>query len=362
MECPSSADKEISGSGKADAMISLKKHIDNWENDVPEPNLLAYRSLLSTLGVCSSRAVPEQGQDFQRKLSELDKSLSVAGEALPGIHQKVQVELSQWAERAFQSHKANERDLKEIVDVMAKTVKSVTERDERYARDFGELTERLRSIASLTDIALLRRSIIESANSLTACVERQAEDSRGSLRRLSAEVEDYRSRLDKSERLSTIDALTGLANRRSFEELLDVKVRARSRFCLILIDLNEFKAVNDCLGHVAGDEVLKHFAGKLRTQFPSADLVARWGGDEFAVILSTSKRDTEARVNRLRLSELGDFRIKTGSEAVSVNVKASIGVVEWDSKETGSELVARADSCMYRGKPALKDRRVYDRI
>jgi diguanylate cyclase (GGDEF)-like protein len=344
----------------SESMISLKKHIDSWETDVPDPTLKVYRSLLAMIGDCSCRALPELGKGLQRKLAELDKGLSghkVPPDAVADIHKKAQMELNQWAEQGFQGHEANKRDLQEIVDLMAKAVISVTERDDRYSRQFVELTEKLRAITSLNDIALIRKSIIESANSLTECVERQTEDSRASLLRLSEEVEDYRSRLDKSERLSSIDTLTGLANRRSFEELLSVKIRENSRFCLVIMDLNDFKAVNDRLGHVVGDEVLKYFAGKLRTQFPSADLVARWGGDEFAVILSTSKRDTEARVNRLRLSGVGEFRVSSGRQSISVCVEASIGVVEWDGVEQGSELVARADSSMYRGKQAMKDRR-----
>jgi diguanylate cyclase (GGDEF)-like protein len=345
-------------------MISLKKHIDGWDGSPPDdPALGFYRSLLSAVGKYSYRAVPGLGRDLERKLLDLDAVLQkdisnpVFPEVLAGANQKAQAEFAQWADRAFTRHKNNERDLREIVDVMAKAVESITARDERYAFEARSLTARLRSITTLTDLALIRQAIVESANSLSACVTRMAETGRESLRLLSAEVEDYRSRLSNSEKLSSLDPLTGLANRRTFEAQLDVKVNAAGRFCLILIDLNDFKEVNDRLGHLAGDEVLKSFAGKLRVQFPSADLVARWGGDEFAVIVSSSLNDVQARVNRIRRSPIGECKIRSGAQFVNVTVEASIGVVEWNGSETDADLLARADHSMYRGKHSMKAQR-----
>jgi diguanylate cyclase (GGDEF)-like protein len=334
--------------------------MDGWDGNSPDPSLDYYRSLLLVVGKCSHRAVPDLGRDLERKLSDLNAALQRDiskpdfPEVLAGTNRKAQAEVGQWADQAFTRHKTNERELREIVAAIAKAVESFTERDGRYGLEVGNLTERLRSITSMSDLALIRRSIVESANSLTACAERMAEAGKESLRRLNAQVEDYRSRLSTSERLSFLDPLTGLANRRRFEEQLDVRIGAAGRFCLILIDLNDFKGVNDRLGHLAGDEVLKNFANKLRLQFPSADLVARWGGDEFAVIVSSSHNDAEARVARIRRSPIGECRITLGKQSLSVTVEASIGVVEWDGVEKGPELLARADRSMYTGKHSMK--------
>ncbi len=339
-------------------MISLKKHLDRWERESgPEKSVLEpYRSLLLAVAKSSHRALPDLGDGLERKLSELAESLTPKTDAdtLEATDEKARAELSSWADNAFLRHEAGERDLREIIDAMVTAMKSVTERDERYARDVGDLTERLRSIAGISDLAVIRRSILESVTALTTCVEHIAEDGRQSLLRLSAEVEDYRSRLDKSERLSSLDALTGLSNRRLFEEHLNFKIHAGNRFCLILMDLNDFKEVNDRYGHLAGDEVLKYFAAKLRTQFPSADMVARWGGDEFAIIIASSQNDVEARVHRIRRSALGECKVSTGKQTVTVLVDACIGVVEWDGRETGAEMVARADLNMYHGKEAKR--------
>jgi diguanylate cyclase (GGDEF)-like protein len=340
-----------------DSMISLKKHIDSWGDALPDDLAFqACRVLLLAAGKSGDHAVPGLGANLEQKLTDLASRLSppVTPEVLDSTCQNARIELSAWAEQAFLSHEASERDLRGIVEVMAKAIASVTERDERYALEVGDLTKKLRAIASISDLAVISRSILESASALTACVERVVADGRESLLRLSAEVEDYRSRLVKSERLSSLDPLTGLANRRCFEDHLDVKIRNGKRFCLILIDLNDFKEVNDRLGHLAGDEVLKHFAGKLRSQFPSADLVARWGGDEFAVILSSSQKDAQARVYLMRRSSLRECKINVARQSVTVMVDSSMGVVEWDGAENGPEMLARADRCMYLSKVSTR--------
>jgi diguanylate cyclase (GGDEF)-like protein len=333
-------------------MISIKKLMDGWTRDPPpDSSPHFYRSLLAAVGKCSQRAVPDLGHELERKLSKLDSALE---KDPAGSHQKAQTELTRWADQAFARHQSNEHELRVIIDAMAKAVESVTGRDERYALEVGDLTARLRSITGLNDLALIRRSIVESANSLTACVERMAEAGRESLRRLSDQVEDYRSRLSRSEELSFLDPLTGLANRRGFEEQLDARMRSADPFCLILIDLNGFKAVNDRLGHLAGDDVLKSFAVSLRAQFSPADLVARWGGDEFAVIVNSSRDDTEALINRIRRSSIGESQVHVRKQIVNVTVEPSIGLAEWDGSEKAPALLARADHSMYKGKQLMK--------
>jgi diguanylate cyclase len=348
-------------------MISLKKHMEGFgltgKSADPNPALACYRSLLSETGKCVARAEPDLGPDLERKLADLGAALQkdLSNPAFPDVlattHQQVRADLFQWAEQALARHGTNEKELREIIAAMAQAVESITSRDERYALEVGDLTARLHSITTMNDLTLIRQAIVESANSLTACVKRTAEAGKESLRRLSAEMDEYRSRLSNSEKLSSLDPLTGLANRRRFEEQLGVRIRAGSRFCLILIDLNGFKEVNDLLGHLAGDEVLKSVAGRLRVQFPSADLVSRWGGDEFAVIINCSENDAEARVGRIRRSPIAECRVNNGKQSISVSVQASFGVVEWDGSEKGSGLLARADDCMYQGKQAMKARR-----
>jgi diguanylate cyclase (GGDEF)-like protein len=214
----------------------------------------------------------------------------------------------------------------------------------------------------MNSLVAIRRSIVESAASLKTCVEKMAEESRQSVAQLTAEVNEYRDRLQTSEKLSTTDPLTDLYNRRAFEHQLETFIERGRSFSLIMIDLNGFKAINDAHGHLAGDDLLRQFSLKLAAQFTANDIVARWGGDEFAILITGRLAQIEDRVSRIRRCALGEYWIcacpgpsatpESDSEKPILTIlTASIGVVEWSRFETGSSLLARADALVYRTKP-----------
>jgi len=161
------------------------------------------------------------------------------------------------------------------------------------------------------------------------------------------------SRFVEASRLSELDSLTGLSNRRVFHELLAREV-ARSRrygrrLALIVIDLDDFKRINDRVGHLAGDAVLAEVAARLRGCIRSTDIGCRVGGDEFAVILPESTRgDADHLAARIERAVAGEPIPRAGTLTVSA------GVAELSPDDTASDLFERADSDLYRTKSASK--------
>lgn len=360
-------------------MISLRQHIDNYRTGterkpvpaVPAtpmlrnqpitgdaPALAAFRAALIAMGECGQRAVPSVTTGLSRKLTDITSGLRQAPDRddLDQASRQVQTELSAWAECALLHHNENEREIKEIMGVVARAADAIGTKDAKYSTEIGSLTGKMRSIADLKDLAAIRSSIIDSAALLKNCVEKMVEEGKASMRHLTAEVEEYRTRLEESEKAAALDPLTKLANRRAFEKQLEVRIVGAKAFSLILIDLNDFKAVNDSYGHVAGDDLLRLFAAELCSQFHASDMVCRWGGDEFAVIVAGGEREAAERVEQVHRWVLGEYKINTGSQTVKAVVNASIGVVQWNNRESGLELVARADQDLYRGKPAASQR------
>lgn len=298
----------------------------------------------------SRRAVPALGSDLNSKLNQI--AASVDHDALTEATAEMRRELKTWADRAFEHHSDNQRELREIVGAVAKAAETISEKGDQYAREIGDLNTKLRSIAELDDVAVIRRSIVESTEALRGCVDRMAEDGKASVARLTAEVKEYRTRLEESEKVAVTDPLTGLPNRRAFEKKLQARIAAHQAFCLIMLDLNGFKEVNDAHGHLAGDDLLKQFGSELKGQFSALDLVARWGGDEFAVIAACALAEARDRVERIKRWVFGEYKLTAVDPPIKVKTSASVGAVEWQAGENAAQLLSRADREVYKSKPA----------
>ncbi|MFL5870626.1 MAG: EAL domain-containing protein [Solirubrobacterales bacterium] len=160
-------------------------------------------------------------------------------------------------------------------------------------------------------------------------------------------------------RLADHDPLTGLFNRRRFEEELDAGLARLKRFgvsaALLILDLDGFKYVNDALGHGAGDQLLTGVARLLRERVRPSDVLARIGGDEFAVLLPTADEDSARSVATDLLQGLRELAVEL--EGRPIGVTASIGVVCFGREATSEEeLIAEADRAMYFAKDSGRDR------
>ncbi|HYA16963.1 MAG TPA: GGDEF domain-containing protein, partial [Bryobacteraceae bacterium] len=249
-----------------------------------ESTVSEFRKVLSAVGESGKRAVPALGDELIRNFKQIEDAFTRLSKpaSLETTSNRMRAELSRWADRAYQHYADNEREIREIIDVVARATEAVAERDQKYATQIGDMSGRLGAIAELNDLPTIRRSIIEGTRALKVCVEKMAEESRESLSKLTSQVAEYQTRLEESERALITDELTQLGNRRAFENQLEIRISGGHTFNLIMIDLNGFKAVNDRHGHLAGDDLLKQFAGELSLQFMPDDVLARWGGDEFA--------------------------------------------------------------------------------
>ncbi|EYC51652.1 histidine kinase [Hylemonella gracilis str. Niagara R] len=159
---------------------------------------------------------------------------------------------------------------------------------------------------------------------------------------------------------ASTDALTGLANRRHFmlnleSELERVRRRATQRACVLMLDLDHFKRVNDQYGHAAGDSLLRHFADLLRDELRGTDTAGRLGGEEFAVILPGSGME-EARNWAQRLCDAVAARpLAWGARQIHATVSVGIAVLSPDDGAADAAL-SRADAALYRAKEAGRNR------
>ncbi|HSB98943.1 MAG TPA: GGDEF domain-containing protein, partial [Burkholderiaceae bacterium] len=177
--------------------------------------------------------------------------------------------------------------------------------------------------------------------------------------RLAAQKDELTDALALNRELATRDALTGLLNRRAMVELIAREhpriERGQGPLAIALLDIDWFKRINDSLGHGAGDEVLRRFAAVLKAQLRAADAVARWGGEEFLLLMpGTHADDARGVLERLR------HEVCTGDAldgiAPGLKVSFSAGVVEVAEGESQDAAIDRADRALYRAKQGGRNR------
>jgi diguanylate cyclase (GGDEF)-like protein len=158
--------------------------------------------------------------------------------------------------------------------------------------------------------------------------------------------------------LSRRDALTGLPNRRAADEqiegLLERLRRLRSPFALLLVDADHFKRINDSQGHAIGDRALVHLGALLQRHARSVDLVARFGGEEFVLLLPDCDRDTALQVAERLRQEVVDEPLRLGARKLGLSV--SVGLALAREGESAAELMGRADRALYRAKHQGRNR------
>ena len=355
-------------------MISLKKYLDMAAStpSVSEPvdaalpaaqadellllSLESYRNALRGMGESGARACPAVGSDLQQSLLHLAETLAANATSLTQTSTQAGDYLLQFGERTADYLQARTAEVKELLLVLAQTAESVGQRDHQYAGQLNQITLSLRSISNLEDLTLVRASIMQQAGALKTYVEQMEQDSHKLVAKLQTEATSYESKLKNVEELASRDTLTGVANRRDLESRLEQCMVAGNSFCAVMLDLNGLKQINDKHGHLAGDSLLQQFAHELRSSLRSSDLVGRWGGDEFLIVMAGEFAGAQAQIERLRKWIFGEYTIRPGKglDEVKVNVDAAVGLAQWQSGDTAKTIVERADTAMYLQKKEMK--------
>ncbi len=333
-------------------MISIKALLEQNPDKLLRLSSVAYRDTLNAIAEGAVRCCPSTGQPLQYDLSSAAKSLTgnYSAETLKPIQNKVLKSLQLWGKNSEAYYKRKTAEVKEILAELASTAEFFGKRDQRYTRQFAAISENLETVAQLDDLTRIRASLLHSAGELKGCIERMTREGNDSITQLQESLAGYRAELEQAQELASLDPLTGLYNRREVEMRIGRRVENQVPFCVVIIDLNDFKKINDLHGHLAGDELLRQIAIELRLASRAEDVVGRWGGDEFALVLDGNFTNTKIKVQRMRPWVFGNYELELPGSMLSVKVSASIGMAEWSPGETLLQVLSRADSELYREK------------
>ena len=210
------------------------------------------------------------------------------------------------------------------------------------------------------------KSIVQKLAAATRAVQVRNKSLEEQLQSLAKEVDGLRTRMESIRKESLTDALTGLANRRCFDDTaqraIDAAMTEGKPMSLIISDIDHFKKFNDTYGHSIGDQVLRLVAQSLKTNVKGKDLAARFGGEEFVVILPETSLENASRVaNDIRKTVETKKIVQKSSGKDMGTVTLSLGVAQYVPGEDIADLLNRADACLYSAKRGGRNRVVTEK-
>jgi diguanylate cyclase (GGDEF)-like protein len=335
-------------------VISLKQSMAQNAEQLLHTALGSYRATVEAVGEVASQADPASGEVLQQTLQQLSSGLaeSTSTQRIAETQQIIDRELKAWGQTASERFRDKSNGMHDVLLIAGTAAQQTSERANHNAKRFTELTERLNATSRLNDLAVIRHTLNQHTADLKSYVTQMVKDSDGAIAQLRAQIASYESRLEEMEHLATHDSLTGLLNRRKVERAIETRIRAAQVFCVISLDLNGFKKLNDTYGHAAGDDLLRQFGTELKTVFRSHDVIGRVGGDEFIVLVDGDLAVAAARRERIQRWVNGRYAVKGTADAPKVNVSAAAGVAQWKPGETMQDILGRADAAMYADKAA----------
>lgn len=254
-------------------------------------------------------------------------------------------------------------DLRQVIWVFIQTLNHNFAQDQDVDSRVREQLTRLGELAQRAPSSTLKREALSTVMSVTQLVDERRRRNAQQMEALGDRVRSLGHELETARRESELDALTRLFNRKAFDEYLDRTVELHRAFgheaCLLFIDLDHFKQINDGHGHTTGDALLCKIADAVSRVFPRKnDFVARYGGDELAVVLrETQPNEAVGLCERLLRAVRGAVVEREGSRVVTTT---SVGVAPLLDGDDGRAWVDRADRAVYRAKQDGRDRFVIE--
>jgi len=338
-------------------MISLKRYLDagtaQHDNSTtaspsgPYASLLqAYRAALAQMAECGAETCPTHGAELKRGVVKIDASIGnpPSAEEIAAAERSVSELFQEWGKKAASHYQQKAIEVKDLLLVMARTAESLAHKDERYAEQLDAVTAKLETIANLDDVAEIRASVEESARELKISLGKMTAESKTVIDHLRAEVSTYQAKLERAEHVAACDSLTGLGSRLWIEGRIEQRIDSGLPFSILILDIVGFRRLNDEHGKLVGDHLLKEFARELRSTCRFSDLVARWGGDRFIVLLDSAGNEAKTQATRLHTWISRPYHVPGRTGYVNVRIEASLGLAEFRLGDGLNDLLERADT------------------
>jgi diguanylate cyclase len=252
-----------------------------------------------------------------------------------------------------------------IIDSLREVLKSLVEDELVHGTLIGS-GQRFRELVTIQDIHHLKDRIEQEVQTLQQTIRERETVRRKTVHRLTKSVHaleqrlsQTRKKLNETEAENSIDPLTQVYNRRHLDQQLEWSIRSAKNgrsFALAMLDIDDFKLINDKHGHQVGDRVLCSLARTIRSMVRSRDLLARYGGEEFALLLQGVSVEKAAERCQKFIETIRSADFRCNGSAPPLKVSLSCGLTDYVQGDSASDVIQRADQALYQAKKRGKNR------
>ena len=254
-----------------------------------------------------------------------------------------------------------QEEMRLLLATFVQRLTTMTESTGEFRNTLEENARLIEQAKTITDITPVMKTVIGATRNMardSQAVRDELNGMREKALATEAELVTLHLELYRASAQARHDPLTGALNRKGLDEALEREIsnvrRKNTPLCMALLDIDNFKNINDKLGHTAGDAALAHLAKVAREAMRPQDTLARYGGEEFVLLLPDTSQDKGIEAMTRLQRELTKHFFLSGTDKVLITFSA--GVAQMSSEETGMEAIRRADQAMYLAKRAGKNR------
>lgn len=318
------------------------------------------KTALALMGECDVAPTPDNYELFYTYSAGENPGVArIIGDMIAARRTFTPAILQELRERCF-ARDRTERAVESIGEtVTASLNETIAKLEEagRHAVDYGNTLSAAHGELDDNHSPESLRKLVGNLVSATKTMESRTKTLEQELQQSSAQVGELRVQLDNVRKESLTDPLTGIANRKAFDnELQTAMAEAKlsgEKLSLFMCDIDRFKSFNDTWGHQTGDHVLKLVAGCISENTKGRDTATRYGGEEFAVIVRRAGVDDAIKLaEQIRANVQSKKLVKKSTGDILGSITISIGVAELSGGESSAALIQRADMCLYRAKHA----------
>ena len=255
-----------------------------------------------------------------------------------------------------------EKEILNIIDVQRTAIAGLDTENRDYNLKMYKQSEQIGEITMLDDIKVIKNKLKKEVETIQATVRKKQGQDKQRMDALARQISSLNLELKEVKTKGMTDGLTKAYNRGAFDnyirKIVDQNAIKRSPFSLLMIDIDDFKKINDVHGHQIGDRVLVALVSKSTEFIRDEDFLARYGGEEFVLVLpGASLRNALKKAQRLRKAIAGTrYKIDKKKKGEGLSITVSIGVSSFGKSDSLTTVIGRADKALYQAKRTGKNR------